>query len=124
MPKELTADHLRPFLTSSDDEAVAQAAYLLAMLGEPEGMDRLIARWRKARQSHHGEQWEKLVIEAIAVGDEARYVPLIEEIYRAMTGERAYEVRSLYWTIRSMHGPEILKLRKKIRDEVGMDQLR
>ena len=124
LPKELTAEHLRPFLTSSDDEAVAQAAYLLAMLGEPEGMDRLIARWRKARQSHHGEQWEKLVIEAIAAGDEARYVPLIEEIYRAMSGERAYEVRGLYWSIRSMHGPEILKLRKKIRDEVGMDQLR
>ncbi len=124
LPKELTAEHLRPFLTSQDDEAVAQAAYLLAMLGEPEGMDRLIARWRKARQSHDGEQWEKLVIEAIAASDEARYVPLIEEIYRAMTGERAYEVRSLYWNIRSMHGTEILKLRKKIRDEVGMDQLR
>jgi HEAT repeat protein/thiol-disulfide isomerase/thioredoxin len=124
LPKELTAEHLRPFLSSSDDEAVAQAAYLLAMLGEPTEMDRLIARWRKTRQSHNGEQWEKLVIEAIAASDEPRFVPVIEEIYRSMSGDRTYEVRSLYWTIRSMHGPEILKLRKKIRDEVGMDQLR
>lgn len=124
LPKELTAEHLRPFLAGSDDDAAAQAAYLLAMLGEPEGIDRLIARWRKARQSHDDEQWEKLVIEAVAASDEPRYVPLIEEIYRAMLGQRDYEVRGLYWTIRSMHGPEILKLRKKIRDEVGMDQLR
>ena len=107
-----------------DDDAVAQAAYLLAMLDKPEGMDRLISRWRKARQSHDGEQWEKLVVEAIATSDAPRFVPLIEEIYRAMGSERSYEVRNLYWTIRSMHGPEILKLRKKIRDEVGMDQLR
>ena len=124
LPKELTAGHLRPFLTSKDEETVAQAAYLLAMLGEPEGMDRLIARWRKARQSHDGQQWENLLIEAIAASDDPRHVPVIEEIYRAMTGERAYEVRDLYWSIRAMHGSEILKLRKKIRDEVGMDQLR
>ncbi len=124
LPKELTAGHLRPFLTSKDDETVAQAAYLLAMVGEPEGMDRLIARWRKARQTPDGEQWENLLIEAIAASDDPRHVPIIEEIYRAMTDERTYEVRDLYWSIRSMHGPEILKLRKKIRDEVGMDQLR
>jgi hypothetical protein len=33
-------------------------------------------------------------------------------------------MREFYWTIRSMHGPEILKLRKKIRDEIGIEQLR
>ena len=124
LPKELTAEHLRPFLTGTDEEAAAQAAYLLAMLGESEGMDRLITHWRKNRKLHNGEQWEQLVTEAISGSDEARYVPLLEEIYRGMTGDRAYEVRNFYWSIRSMHGPEILKLRKRIRDEVGMDQLR
>ena len=29
-----------------------------------------------------------------------------------------------YWTIRIMSGPEILKFRKQIRDEVGMENLR
>ena len=34
-----------------------------------------------------------------------------------------YEVSEFYWTIRIMTGPDILKFRKQIRDEVGMNQL-
>jgi len=36
----------------------------------------------------------------------------------------SYDVRNFYWSIRAMHGPEILKLRKRIRDEVGMEMLK
>ena len=124
LPKDLTVEHLKPFLTSPDDETVAQAAYLLAMLGQAEGLDQLIAVWRKAKSSDNGQQWENLLVEAIAASDNSRDVPLLEEIYRVMLKDRADDIPNLYWTIRSMHGPEILKLRKRIRDEVGMDGLR
>ncbi|MFO1004682.1 MAG: HEAT repeat domain-containing protein [Planctomycetaceae bacterium] len=124
LPKELTAQHLRPFMSSSDDVIVAQAAYLLAMLGESDGMDQLITHWRRSRQSNDSQKWEELVVEAIAASDNSKYVPVIEEVYRAMKDDRSHEVRDLYWTIRTMHGPEILRLRKKIRDEQGMDNLR
>ena len=33
-------------------------------------------------------------------------------------------IRDFYWAIRNMNGPEILALRKRIRDDVGMDNLR
>ena len=121
LPKELTADHVRPFLSSQDDDVAAATAYLLALLGEPAGLDRLIAHWRGAGAK--SQVWNKLLYEAIAASDDARHVPLLEEIYRSLA-ERPYEVRELYWAIRSMHGPEVLKLRKRIRDEVGMDNLR
>ena len=33
-------------------------------------------------------------------------------------------LREFYWTIRNIKGERILALRKKIRDEAGMDRLR
>ena len=35
-----------------------------------------------------------------------------------------YEVREVYWTIRSMTGEPALALRKTVRQEVGMEKLR
>jgi len=35
-----------------------------------------------------------------------------------------HEVRDFYWTIRVMTGPEVLRLRKEIRDQAGMEKLR
>jgi hypothetical protein len=35
----------------------------------------------------------------------------------------SYYRSEFYWTIRIMTGPEILKFRKQIRDEIGMGQL-
>jgi hypothetical protein len=51
---------------------------------------------------------------------------VLEEIYKKLSATRngSYYMKSFYWTIRSMHGAEVLKLRKQIRDEVGMDNLR
>ena len=34
------------------------------------------------------------------------------------------ELPEFYWTIRVMEGPNALRLRKRIRQEVGMDRLR
>jgi hypothetical protein len=50
---------------------------------------------------------------------------VLEEIYRTyQPDEDAYRIREFYWTIRSMTGPSVLQLRKRIRDEVGMERLR
>ena len=63
---------------------------------------------------------------AISALDDPAKVPVLEEIYKKLSANRnaAYYMKTFYWTIRSMHGAEVLKLRKKIRDEVGMDNLR
>jgi HEAT repeat protein len=124
LPKDLTIELVQPAMESSNPETVAQGAYLLSMLGRPDGLERLLSNWRNSRATNSSEQWEPLLIEAIAASKDASYVPVIEEIYQDMHDRRPHEIRTLYWTIRSMTGPEILRLRKKIRDEVGMESLR
>ena len=53
--------------------------------------------------------------------DDDSQTPILAEIYKK---QRDWQHREFYWTIRSMHGPAVLQLRKQIRDEVGMDNLR
>ena len=52
--------------------------------------------------------------------DDSSQIPVLRRIY---AGLGQYEVSEFYWTIRIMTGPEMLKFRKQIRDEVGMSQL-
>jgi hypothetical protein len=124
LPKGLTVELLQPYLAGPDEELAAFAAHLMALLGDSSGMDRLIAHWRHEAAGHGGHAWQKLVYEAIAAGNDPRFVPVLEEIFRSIQKNNPYAIREFYWSIRSMTGPEILKLRKTIRDEVGMDQLR
>ena len=38
--------------------------------------------------------------------------------------EQLYELGDFYWTIRIIDGPNVLRLRKQMRQEVGMTNLR
>lgn len=120
-PTDLDPELIRPLLDNSDPRVVAQAAYVLATLKDPAGLERLVSYWReKARQDHNTR---RLVYRAVVALNDDSQTPVLEEVYRTY-GKDDYWLRDFYWTIRSMTGPEILKLRKLIRDEVGMDQLR
>jgi HEAT repeat protein len=119
--KLLKPEQLRPYQRSSDAPTAARASYLIAMLGDPSGLDRLLDYWKQMKSD---DEWNKLAYEAISAGDDAKYVPILEQIYETFHKEESHLMRDFYWSIRTMHGPEILKLRKRIRDEVGMDQLR
>ena len=111
-PAGVTVEDVRPLVGDADPETAACAGYLLALLGEPEGMEPLLNYWRQ----HEGryDEWNKMMYQAIAVLDDPKYVPILREIYGKL---QEYEVSEFYWTIRIMSGPEILKLRKQIRDE-------
>ncbi len=61
-----------------------------------------------------------MVYRAIAALNDPHSVPVLAEIFKH---REEIDVRDFYWTIRTMKGPEILALRKQIRDEVGMDHL-
>jgi hypothetical protein len=88
-------------------------------LGEPAGLTPLVKQWRADESS----LWTPLVYHAIASLDDASQAAVLVEIYEG-SEHNALNVRDFYWTIRSMTGPKLLELRKRIRDEVGMDQLR
>jgi hypothetical protein len=67
-PEGVTAADIRPLMSSADRETAASAAYLLALLGESEGVEPLLQYWRQREAS--SDQWRKLVYRAIAVIDE------------------------------------------------------
>ncbi len=118
-PDGLTEEQVRPLLASKDPDIAAAAGYLLATFGKSDGMDVLINRWRTDKARGHG--WTQPVYRAISVLDDDARTPILREINSQL---HPYEKRDFYWTIRTMHGADVVKLRKEIRDEVGMDQLR
>jgi hypothetical protein len=120
-PDGLTADAVRPFLADADPSTAAAAGYLLTLFGDAAGFDLLVRYWRT--RAPHDDFWTRLVCRAVtALGDDVR-VAILEEAYRGL-GDTHLTVREFYWTIRALEGPNALRLRKLIRDEVGMNNLR
>jgi HEAT repeat protein len=117
-PKGVSEEMVRPLLADADAEVAACGGYLLALLGKDDGLERLVGVWRG--KSKTGE-WHQPLYRAIATLDDDSRTPLLAEIYKTL---RDWDRREFYWTIRSMNGPQVLKLRKQIRDDVGMDNLK
>jgi len=121
LPKDFDRALLTPYLTGADPKNAAYAGYLLALSGDAEGLAPLERHWRG--QALDDYYWQRRVYGAVAaLGDDAR-TPLLEEIYQQMRASGSYYMRDFYWTIRVMDGPNVLKLRKRIRQEVGMANL-
>ena len=115
-PEGLKVSQLLPLLDDPDPAVAADAGYLLALAGEARGLEPLL---RNAQQKGASDSsLQRLAYRAIAALDESNQIPLLRKIY---AGLKQYEVSEFYWTIRIMTGPEILKFRKQIRDEVGLN---
>jgi hypothetical protein len=110
---------LTTFLGDADPEITAYAGYLLCLLGDSKGLDPLLRHWRQHAKA--ASAWSRLVYQAISYLDDDSQTPVLEEIYEQL---ETYDVRDFYWTIRIIHGPQALALRKRIRDEQGMEALR
>lgn len=123
-PEELQAEMLRPFLQSADPQERLHAAYLLCLLGEEEGLPLLLETSQAIGRQE--KELTRLVYVAIAALNDAAQVPILTEMYERMVAaeEPDYgELSRFYWTIRNMSGSEVLALRKRMRDEVGIDNL-
>ncbi|MHC4398166.1 MAG: HEAT repeat domain-containing protein [Planctomycetota bacterium] len=118
-PAGLEADDVRPLLDDPDPTVAAYAGYSLALFGEKRGLEPLLRQWRS--QDKEDRQTSRLVYRAIAALDDPAYLDVLEDIYARLN---EHEMGDFYWTVRIMSGPEILRFRKRIRDEVGMDGLR
>lgn len=120
-PAGVAPDAIRPYAKDADPEAAAYASYLLCLMGERQGLDAVVAWWRGRRDD---DTWRRLAYRAVAVVGDDNLTPVLDEIYATYDKSRGYEIRDFYWTIRVMKGEQVLKLRKRIRDEVGMENLR
>jgi hypothetical protein len=128
LPKEVTAELLRPLLLAPDPELAALVGFAAALTGEPAGLGPLLAYWRKQRAKD--PSWSKRAYQAIAEVADDSQVTVLEQIYAsaqtagAAPGTDRSIIKELYWTIRGMEGANARRLRKRIRDEVGMPFLR
>ncbi len=120
VPAGLNAAYLGELLSDDDQDVAAYAGYLLSLQRDHRGIEPLL----RAAQAHgfQDDQWGKLAYRAITTLDDDSFTPVLQRIYESYATQ-TWELREFYWTIRAMHGPNVLKLRKKIRDEVGMQQL-
>jgi HEAT repeat protein len=114
----VTIEMLKPLLADPDNETAAAAGCVAALLGSSEGLPALVRVWRDHKES---DNWTQSLYRAVAALDDDQNTPLLVEIDKQLSN---WDKRQFYWTIRSMHGPGVMKLRKQIRDEVGMDVLR
>lgn len=120
-PKSLTPEVLTPLLSKKQPYVRACAAYLLARLGDAGAIRTLAAAWRESQ----GSTARNLLTDAITTLNDDASTPFLEELYNSMDKEEdSSEIREFYWKIRDMKGPKVLALRKKMRDEVGMEKLR
>jgi HEAT repeat protein len=122
VPRGLKPEALHRFLQDSDPRAAALAGYLLVLLGDESGLTPLLKIWRERAKTDNS--WARLVYRAVAALNDDSRVNLLEEIYRGYQRDDRYQLREFYWTVRSMDGPNALRLRKRLRQEVGMENLR
>jgi len=123
-PEGISQELLHPLLESSDSATAARAAYLLVLLNERDAFPVLYRYWKSS--AHQNAAWSRLVYRAIAFLDDERFISDLVNIYEnQILPEPDYAAAAdFYWTIRIMTGPEILEFRKRIRDEIGIDNLR
>jgi hypothetical protein len=120
VPAGLNAASVEGLLSDEDPDVAGCAGYLLTILGDRRGLVPLV----RALESHgfEDDNWRKLAYRAISKLDDDSQTPTLQRIYESFA-KQTWEIREFYWTIRAMHGPNVLKLRKRIRDEIGMQQL-
>jgi len=83
----------------------------------------MLEHWRQSPESTTAVT--QLVYRAAAVTDDPTGQPVLESLFaKWQADEESLDIRDFYWTIRSMTSPDALRLRKQIREEVGMDRLR
>jgi HEAT repeat protein len=126
VPAGLERDAVRKLAADTDPITAAGAGYLLALLGDPAGLPALVRYWRE--WARDDGDWVRLVAMAVASLDDDARVPILGEVYRELTRESSDRrdmslIRDFYWTIRPLAGPNALRLRKAIRDEIGMGAL-
>src|SRR5260370_8913092 len=106
-PQGLEAEPLLALIESPDARVAAQAGYLLALLGRPEGLPPLLAWWRAKAANDPATM--RLVYRAISRLDDALQVPLLREIYNRLNNDQNKEhLSEFYLTIPRLSLPEIL----------------
>ena len=121
-PRVDIADIL-PLVEHQDSAVVAMATFVLVVLGEDVDLAPLEREARKEGLGGYLSGATDLLVLAIAFRGHDQDVSILEEVYDAIRSGSQWTLRDLYWKIRIMSGPNVLKLRKRMREEVGISKL-
>lgn len=113
---------IKALLKHKKPEIVAKATYLLIVMGEDADIAPLEKMFRSKGIDKYLSGWTDLYLLAVAMRNDDSDVTVLEEIYEKVSDEN-YRSKEFYWKIRIMTGSRALKLRKRIRDDHGMDNL-
>ncbi|WP_158265328.1 HEAT repeat domain-containing protein [Blastopirellula marina] len=119
-PEGISEENVAPLLSHDDAKVRAYAGYAMAMLDKKEGLPALLDYWRDHKNDENDEM-DRLVFRAIAKLNDSNHVDILRQIYDRLED---YQKSEFYWTIRIMSGEEALRLRKEIRDNYGIENLR
>jgi len=75
-PRGMKPEMLRPLLRDPDPRSVAYAGYLLALLGETEGLEPLLRYWRDHARTD--DSWRRLAYVAVAACADDAHVRTLE----------------------------------------------
>ena len=117
LPAKLSAEAVRPFLSATDPELSAGAAYVLVLLKDPSALPMLVEAWRGEKDN---SALQIALAQAVAATDNDEAVGLVREVYQSLEATtKEYIGPQLYWGIRRMEGVRAKQLRKEMRDELG-----
>lgn len=108
------------WLDSEDEEVRVLATYLAVLLQGDVDIQTLINYWQRNQAD---EEIAKLTFQAIAAANNDQLTPTLTRIYEQHGKENPRFASQMYWTIRPMTGSQVIKLRSRIRDEIGMSTL-
>jgi len=119
-PKGMTLEHLDKKDLKLDRQTSAIVTYYRTLLDNKTNIDPVLEYYASNTDD---EAFAKLVYEVVATTNNDSRIPIVESIYEQHGEYDESFAAHLYWTIRVMDGENATKLRKKIRDTVGMDSL-
>jgi len=111
---QLPIETLEALLRDSDPGVRGITAFLMALEGGDQGIRELHQQWKSDPSNRYGGT---TLTQAVARAWDDSMTPIVEDLYNAaaQNSERDWELRSLYSTIRDLDGPNIKKLRARIR---------
>jgi HEAT repeat protein len=112
LPRSLHAYHVRNFLTDPHPRTAAAAAYVLTLMGEKDSLDPLLRYW--SAHASTDERVIRMVYRAIGAADDDSLVPVLEVIYRRFTPDQTETARDMFYVIRDMKAPSVVRLRKRM----------
>lgn len=111
---ELPVPTLEQMLLDTDEEVRVITAFLMAMEGGDQGISILVRRWRSAPDYSSTQ----MLARAIGLAWDDSLTPHLTAIYQYMAHEdESYRIRQLYRETEGLAGPQLKKLRQRIRRE-------